>query len=170
MEPHRAPDAPAAYYYSAPDDGSRPGIYYINTYKPQTRDLHNLQALAFHEAIPGHHLQIAIAKELPEVHPWRRDAGQTAFTEGWGLYAELLADEMGLYSSPQDRFGMHNYQAWRAVRLVVDTGIHAMGWSRQQALEFMWKHTLLPPGEAENEIDRYIAWAWSGAQLHGRSP
>ena len=158
LEPHRAPDAPAAYYNSPPEDGSRPGIYYVNTYQPQTRPLYNLRALAVHEAIPGHHLQIAIAKELPEVHTWRRNSGQTAFVEGWALYAELLADEMDLYPTPLDRFGMYNYQAWRAVRLVLDTGLHSKGWTRQQAIDFMTAHTALPENEIANEVDRYIAW------------
>ncbi len=158
IEKHRATDAPAAYYYSAPEDGSRPGIYYVNTVDPGTRPLFNLEALAYHEAIPGHHLQIALAQELPDVHVWRRNAGQTAYVEGWGLYAEMLADELGLYSDPLTRFGMYNYQAWRAVRLVVDTGLHHRGWSRDRAIEFMSNNTALPRNEVENEIDRYIAW------------
>lgn len=158
LEEHRAKDAPAAYYNGPPEDGSRPGIYYVNTYKPETRPLYNLEALAFHEANPGHHTQIAIAHELPEVHVWRKSTGQTAFTEGWALYAEVLADEFGLYSTPMMRFGMYNYQAWRAARLVVDTGIHSMGWSRQKAIDFLVTNTSLPKNEVENEIDRYIAW------------
>ncbi len=158
IEPHRAKDAPAAYYYSAPEEGSRPAYYYVNTVDPQTRALFNLEALAFHEAIPGHHLQIALAQELPDVHIWRRNAGQTAFVEGWALYAEMLADELGLYSDPLTRFGMYNYQAWRAARLVVDTGLHSRGWSRQRAIEFMSESVALPENEIANEIDRYIAW------------
>ena len=158
MEAHRAADAPAAYYYNAPADGSRPAVYYVNAYLPETRPLYNLEALAFHEAVPGHHLQSAIAQELPELHIWRRNQWQTAFGEGWALYSEVLADDMGVYSSPAARFGMYNYQAWRAVRLVVDTGIHDMGWSRQRALDFMLENTALLENEAANEIDRYIAW------------
>ncbi len=158
IEAHRAKDAPAAYYYSAPDDGSRPAYYYVNTSAPQTRPLYNLEALAFHEAIPGHHQQIALAKEMPDVHRWRRDAGQTAFVEGWALYAEILADELGLYTDPVTRFGMYNYQAWRAARLVIDTGLHHKGWSRKKAIDFLAANTALPIGEIENEIDRYIAW------------
>lgn len=158
IEKHRAADAPAAYYYGAPEDGSRPGIYYVNTVDPNTRPLFNLEALAFHEAIPGHHHQIALAQELPDVHVWRRNTGQTAYVEGWALYAEMLADELGLYSDPLTRFGMYNYQAWRAVRLVVDTGLHDQGWSRKRAIEFMSENTALPRNEVENEIDRYIAW------------
>ena len=159
MEAHRAADAPAAYYNPPPSaGGDRPGIYYVNSSDPTTRPLYNMEALAFHEAVPGHHLQIAIAKELPDFHIWRKNIGQTAFVEGWALYAEMLADEMGLYSSPLARFGMYNYQAWRAARLVVDTGLHTKGWTRQQAMEFMAKHTALPENEIANEVDRYIAW------------
>jgi uncharacterized protein (DUF885 family) len=169
MEAHRAEDAPAAYYYSAPEDGSRSAFYYVNTSAPESRPLYNLEALAFHEAIPGHHLQIALAQELPGVHIWRRSAGQTAFVEGWALYSEILADEMGLYSSPSRRFGMYNYQAWRAARLVIDTGIHVMGWTREQALQFLLENTSLPQNEAANEIDRYIAWPGQAlAYLVGR--
>jgi uncharacterized protein (DUF885 family) len=158
IEAHRAGDAPAAYYYSAPEDGSRPGIYYVNTDQPTTRPLFNLEALAFHEALPGHHLQIALASELPDVHVWRRSQGQTAFVEGWALYAEILADELDLYSSPLTLFGMYNYQAWRAARLVLDTGLHHMGWSRDKAIEFLAENTGLPRNEVENEVNRYIAW------------
>lgn len=158
IEAHRAASAPAAYYYSAPEDGSRPAYYYVNTADPTTRPLFNLEALAFHEAIPGHHQQIALAKELPDVHIWRRNSGQTAFVEGWALYAEVLADELGLYSDPVTRFGMYNYQAWRAARLVIDTGLHHKGWSRAKAIAFLNENTALPMGEIENEIDRYIAW------------
>jgi len=158
MESHRSQDAPAAYYYEAPDDLSRPAYYYVNTYLPETRPLYDLEALAFHEAVPGHHLQIALAKEAGDVHPWRRKAGQTAFVEGWALYSELLADELGLYTSPTTRFGMYNFQAWRAARLVIDTGIHHYGWTRAEALEFLLANTSLPEHEAANEVDRYIAW------------
>jgi len=169
MEAHRAPDAPAAFYYAAAGDGSRDAIYYVNTHLPTTRPLYNLEALAFHEAVPGHHLQIAIAQSLPELHIWRRNAGQTAFSEGWALYAEVLADELGLYSTPLTRFGMYNYQAWRAVRLVVDTGLHHQGWSRDEALAFFVENTLFPRQEAANEIDRYIAWpAQALAYMTGR--
>lgn len=158
MEAYRAADAPAAYYYSAPEDGSRPGVYYVNTHDPGSKPLYNLEALAFHEAIPGHHLQIALAQEMPDVHIWRRSTGQTAYVEGWALYSEVLADELDWYSSPQQRFGMYNFQAWRASRLVVDTGMHAMGWSREDALAFLIENTSLHPDDAANEIDRYIAW------------
>lgn len=158
IEPYREKDAPAAYYYGAPDDGSRPAYYYLNTFEPETRPLYDMEALAFHEAVPGHHLQIALAQELKDVPDFRRHTGQTAFIEGWALYAEGLADELGLYSGPLTRFGMLNYEAWRAARLVVDTGMHALGWTREQALSFMGKNTALHLEDAANEIDRYIVW------------
>ncbi len=158
IEAFRENDAPAAYYYSASDDGSRPAYYYVNTSKPETRPLYNMEALAFHEALPGHHLQISIAQALRDVPEIRRHLYVTAFVEGWALYAELLADELGLYSSPETRFGMLNYQAWRAARLVVDTGMHALGWTREQALGFMMDNLAFPKNEMENEIDRYIIW------------
>ncbi|MDP6944141.1 MAG: DUF885 domain-containing protein, partial [Myxococcota bacterium] len=158
IEAYRAASAPAAYYYSAPADGSRPAVFYLNTHQVQERLLYNQEALAFHEAVPGHHLQIALAAEIDDIPTFQRRQSQTAFVEGWGLYAELLADELGLYASPLGRFGMLNYQAWRACRLVVDTGIHALGWSREQAITFMVGHTALTRSEVEVEIDRYIIW------------
>ncbi len=158
IETFRENEAPAAYYYSAADDGSRPAYYYVNTAKPETRPLFNMEALAFHEAVPGHHLQIAIAQGLEGLPKIRRHSGFTAFVEGWALYAELLADELGLYSSPDARLGMLNYPAWRATRLVVDTGLHALGWSRQQAIDFMKANLVLPDDEIVNEVDRYITW------------
>ncbi len=159
IETFRENESPAAYYYSASDDGSRPAYYYLNTGKPETRPLYNMEALAFHEGVPGHHLQIALAQELRDLPDLRRHNQTTAFVEGWGLYAELLADELGLYTSPATRFGMLNYQAWRAGRLVVDTGMHALGWSRDQALAYMKENVpSLPEHEVKNEIDRYITW------------
>ncbi len=158
LEAFRAAEAPAAFYYPAPDDGARPGTYYINTHDLAARPLYNQEALAYHEAVPGHHLQIALSQELEDVPDFQRHMRSTAFTEGWALYAEVLSDEMGLYSSPLSRFGALNYQAWRAVRLVVDTGLHAYGWSREQAIEFMLAYTALSRTEATNEIDRYIVW------------
>lgn len=147
-----------AYYNAPAADGSRPGIYYINTYAPETRPRYEAEVLAYHEAIPGHHLQLAIAQELTEIPLFRRHSGPTAFVEGWALYTERLSDEMGLYSGDMDRMGMLSYDAWRASRLVVDTGIHAFGWSRQQAIDYMHANTLLALNNVENEVDRYIAW------------
>jgi uncharacterized protein (DUF885 family) len=144
-------------YYSWPAmDGSRPGRYYINLYAPETRPRYEAEALAFHEAVPGHHLQIAIAQELPGLPAFQRALGSTAFAEGWGLYTERLSDEMGLYSGDMDRFGILSYDAWRAGRLVVDTGMHALGWTRGQAIDFLQAHTALGGNNIENEVDRYI--------------
>jgi uncharacterized protein (DUF885 family) len=146
-----------AYYRSPAVDGSRPGQYYINTWKPETRTRYEAEVLAYHESIPGHHLQIAIGQELEIQAEFRRHLGPTAFFEGWGLYTERLADEMGLYSGDLDRIGVLSYDAWRASRLVVDTGMHAMGWTRRQAIEFMLAHTALAENNVVNEVDRYIA-------------
>ena len=144
-------------YYSWPAmDGSRPGRYYINLYAPETRPRYEAEALAFHEAVPGHHLQIAIAQELPGLPAFQRALGSTAFSEGWGLYTERLSDEMGLYTGDMDRFGILSYDAWRAGRLVVDTGMHALGWTRRQAIDFLRAHTALGENNIENEVDRYI--------------
>jgi uncharacterized protein (DUF885 family) len=130
----------------------------INTYLPETRPRYEAEALAFHESVPGHHLQIAVAQELKNVPEFRKHQGVTAFVEGWGLYAERLADEMGLYTSDVDRIGMLSFDAWRACRLVVDTGIHAKGWSRQQAIDYMTDNSILAENNIENEVDRYITW------------
>ncbi len=158
IEAFREADAPAAYYYSAPDDGSRPGYYYLNTYKPETRLLYKMPALAYHEAVPGHHLQIALANENKGLPAFMQRMGQTAFVEGWALYAEKLAGELGLYHTPEETVGALTYEMWRAVRLVVDTGMHAKGWSRQQAIDYLTQHTGHDEGEVKNEIDRYIIW------------
>jgi len=158
MGMHEAPNSTIAYYREGAPDGSRPGYYMINTYEPTTRPRYEAEALAFHESIPGHHLQIAIAQELKDVPDFRRFLGVTAFVEGWALYSERLADEMGLYSSDVDRMGMLSYDAWRSCRLVVDTGMHAMGWSRQQAIDYMVQNTCLAQNNIENEVDRYITW------------
>ena len=155
---HEAPYTTIAYYRGPAADGSRPGIYYINTYAPETRTIYEAEVLAYHEALPGHHLQIALAQELESLPLLRRHAGSTAFVEGWALYTERLCDEMGLYTGNLDRIGMLSYDAWRASRLVVDTGMHAFGWSRKRAIEYMLDNTLLAENNIENEVDRYIAW------------
>jgi len=158
MGMHEAPHSTIAYYRNPPMDGSRPGYYMINTFRPETRPRYEAEALAFHESIPGHHLQIAIAMELKGLPEFRKHEGVTAYVEGWALYTERLADEMGLYSSDLDRIGMLSYDAWRACRLVVDTGLHAMGWSRQKAIDFMMDNTVLAENNIVNEVDRYITW------------
>ncbi|MCA9573739.1 MAG: DUF885 domain-containing protein, partial [Myxococcales bacterium] len=158
IEPFRAPDAPAAYYYSAPEDGSRPAYYYLNTHDPQSRPLYTMPALAWHEAIPGHHLQIALAHEAEALPTFMQNTGFTAFVEGWALYAEQLADELGLYHTPAERMGAYAYEMWRAARLVVDTGLHAEGWSRETAERFLLENTALAENNIANEVDRYITW------------
>ena len=148
-----------AYYMGPSLDGSRPGTYFQNTWKPNERTSFDLESVAFHEAVPGHHFQICIAQEMEELPLIRRLTMFTAYAEGWGLYSERLADEMGLYSSDLQRIGMLAADAWRATRLVVDTGMHAFGWTRQQALDYMLANTPIARIDAEAEIDRYIAYA-----------
>jgi uncharacterized protein (DUF885 family) len=155
---HAAPHQTIAYYSWPAVDGSRPGRYYINLHAPETRPRYEAEVLAFHEAVPGHHLQIAIAQELEGIPAFQRLLGSTAFAEGWGLYTERLSAEMGLYSGDLDRFGILSFDAWRAGRLVVDTGIHALGWSRDRAIAFLHDHTALADNNIENEVDRYIVW------------
>ncbi len=152
-----AKDSTLAYYMQPSDDGTRPGIFFINTTEPTTRTRYEAEALGFHESVPGHHLQLALAQEL-DLPDFRRHGFITAFHEGWGLYTERLADEMGLYSDDVSRLGMLSFDSWRSGRLVVDTGIHAMGWSRQNAIDFMASNSPQAPNNVANEIDRYIAW------------
>ena len=153
-------DAPrvTAYYVRPALDGSRPGTYFTNTYRAEERDRFTAEAVAFHEAVPGHHFQLALAQELEELPPLRRQADITAHIEGWALYAERLAEEMGLYSGDITRLGLLAEDSARAARLVVDTGLHARGWSRQQAVDFLRAHTLLPEVDIQTETDRYIEW------------
>jgi uncharacterized protein (DUF885 family) len=158
MGEHEEKYSTIAYYRQPAADGSRPGRYYVNTYAPETRPRYEAEVLAYHESIPGHHLQLAIAQELEGIPDFRKYSGVTAFVEGWGLYTERLADEMGLYSSALDRIGVLSYDAWRACRLVVDTGMHAKNWSRRQAIEFMLENTALAENNIVNEVDRYITW------------
>ena len=146
-----------AYYMPPALDGSRPGTYYTNVNKPEERTSFDLESVAFHEAVPGHHFQISIALETPDLPMIRRLSLFTAYVEGWGLYSERLADEMGLYSSDLQRIGMLSADVWRASRLVVDTGMHALGWTRQQAVDYMVENTPVAPIDVEAEIDRYIA-------------
>ena len=149
----------AANEYNPPaEDGSRPGLFYINAYRAETQNRAPAESTAFHETIPGHHLQNAIALERREIHPIGRYLGNSGYTEGWALYAERLADELNLYSSDLDRLGMLSSQAFRASRLVVDSGIHTMGWSRQQAIDYMAGHTAEPDADIASEVDRYIVW------------
>jgi len=161
VEAYREEESPPAFYIPPSIDGSRQGQYYINTYQPEERQLHKIAAITFHEATPGHHFQIGIEMELPGLPAFRtlgaRMAG-SAYVEGWGLYTERLADEMGLYANDQERLGMLDAQSFRAARLVVDSGLHAMDWTRQQAIDFMHERGSLPMMDAEIEVDRYTVW------------
>lgn len=148
----------AARYFQPPTDLSRPGVYYINTYKPESRPRFSMTSLAVHEGLPGHHLQIALALENKELPQFRRSAGFTAYIEGWALYTERLGDEMGLYQDDLSRLGMLSDQALRASRLVVDTGLHAKGWTREKAIGFMKDNTPMSQEEIEAEVDRYTVW------------
>jgi uncharacterized protein (DUF885 family) len=152
-----APGAAGAYYMPPALDGSRPGIYYANTYEVENRFRQACEATAFHEAVPGHHFQLTIAMELDELPLLRRLSAPNAYAEGWGLYTERLAREMGLYSDDVALLGMLTLDSMRAARLVVDTGLHAKGWSKQQALDYMQQNTPMAAVEIESEVDRYIA-------------
>jgi uncharacterized protein (DUF885 family) len=158
IPPYEAPYTTIAYYREPHFDGSKPGEYFVNTYKPETRARYEIAALSAHESIPGHHLQIALSQEMGDQPLFRKLDGSTAFVEGWALYTERLADEMGLYTNDLDRLGRISYDAWRGSRLVVDTGLHSLGWTRAQAEQFMREHTALTEVNIVNEVDRYIGW------------
>ncbi len=155
---HLAPKYTSGRYVGAPYGGTQPGIYWVNTYQLESRPLYNLPALTLHESVPGHHLQGSLAQEMESLPNFRRHSYISAFGEGWGLYSEWLGLESGFYTDPYDNFGRLTYEMWRACRLVVDTGIHAMGWTRQQSIDYLASHTALPLHECETETDRYISW------------
>lgn len=154
----RQREGAVAQYSPATEDGSRPGIFWISTYRPDSVPRAYGEATAFHEGIPGHHLQVAIAQERTGAHPLTRYFGFSGFSEGWALYSEVLADEMGLYSSDVTRMGLLASQAWRAARLVLDAGIHSRGWTREQAVEYLGRTTTMSPVQLQGEVDRYISW------------
>ncbi|MEJ2858319.1 MULTISPECIES: DUF885 domain-containing protein [unclassified Saccharothrix] len=169
MHAVEAENSTLAYYLAAAEDGSRPGAHVVNTHDPRSRPRYEYEALAFHESVPGHHLQIALAQSLDDLPAFRRFTYVAAHAEGWGLYAERLADEMGLYTDDLARMGMLSFDAWRACRLVVDTGMHHFGWSRDRALAFLRDGSALSEANVRNEVDRYIAWPGQAtAYLVGR--
>lgn len=155
---HTAKSQTTAYYYQGSLKTGRPGNFYANTYALDSRPKWEMEALTLHEAVPGHHLQISLAQELEDLPAFRQQAGFTAYIEGWALYAESLGTQMGFYQDPYSKFGQLTYEMWRAVRLVVDTGMHALGWSRQEAIDFFTKNTGKTEHDITVEIDRYIAW------------
>lgn len=157
VEAFRARSASAASYSAPSADGSRPGIFYVNTYDIPARPRYSLESLYLHEATPGHHYQIALQRELTDLPAFRRFGGETAYIEGWGLYAESLGKELGVYTDPLMYFGALEYELWRSIRLVVDTGLHAKGWSRQDVLDYMYANSPVRPTRAASEAERFMA-------------
>jgi len=153
-----APDATTGFYYPGAEDGSRAGTYWVNTYKPETRPRWEFVPLTLHEAVPGHHLQVSLAAEQQDLPAFRRHMYKVAFGEGWGLYSESLADELGLVDDPADKMGQLVFEMWRAVRLVVDTGMHVKGWSRAKAIQYFLENTPRNELDVTNEVDRYLVY------------
>lgn len=157
VEKFREQSASGASYRTGTPDGSRPGVFYVNTYDLSARPIWAVESLFLHEAAPGHHFQLSIQQELEELPKFRRFGGYTAFTEGWGLYAETLGEELGVYTDPYQYFGKLNAELWRAIRLVVDTGLHYKQWSRQDVLDFMYENSAVKEARAVSEAERYMA-------------
>jgi uncharacterized protein (DUF885 family) len=151
-------DSPMAYYYAGTADGSRPGRVNVNLYNFSERALHSVEVVSYHEGVPGHHLQISIAQELTGLPEFRKYQDYTAFTEGWGLYSERLGKEIGFYKDPYNDYGRLEADMWRAIRLVVDTGVHSQHWTRQQMVDYFHDHSALDETNIQSEVDRYIAW------------
>jgi uncharacterized protein (DUF885 family) len=158
MEASRSKDAVPADYTDGTADGSRPGHINVNEWDPEHRLTLNIEAIAYHEGIPGHHLQISLAQELPDLPEFRKHAGYTAFVEGWALYAEQLGKEVGRYQDPYSEYGRLENEMWRAIRLVIDTGVHDKHWSRDQMVAFFHRYTAMDEPNVQSEVDRYIAW------------
>jgi uncharacterized protein (DUF885 family) len=158
MDSFRAPDAVPADYSPGTGDGSRPGRINVNEFAPEKRLLLNVEAIAYHEGIPGHHLQFSIAESLPDIPEFRRNGSYNAYSEGWAFYSERLGKEMGFYEDPYSEYGRLENEMWRSVRLVVDTGVHYKHWSRQQMIDFFTAHTAMDAQNIATEVDRYIAW------------
>jgi uncharacterized protein (DUF885 family) len=158
MDPFRAKNAVPADYTPGAQDGSRPGRINVNQWDPEHRLTLNIEAIAYHEGVPGHHLQISIAQELPELPAFRRSGDYTAFIEGWALYSERLGKEIGFYQDPYSDYGRLENEMWRAIRLVIDTGVHEKHWSREQMVEFFHRYTAMDEPNVQSEVDRHIAW------------
>jgi uncharacterized protein (DUF885 family) len=154
----KAPSQTTAYYQAGAPRAGRPGCYFVNTYNLHARPKWEMDALTLHEAVPGHHLQISLGQEMENVPEFRKHAGYSAFVEGWGLYSESLGEELDMYKDPYSKFGQLSYEMWRAVRLVVDTGMHSMGWTRQRAIDFFRENTGKTDQDITVEVDRYIVW------------
>jgi uncharacterized protein (DUF885 family) len=158
MEPYREPSAPPADYSPGSADGSRPGRINVNEYDPAHRLLLNVEAIAYHEGVPGHHMQFSIAQELTDIPPFRKFASYNAYSEGWAFYAERLGKEAGFYQDPYSEYGRLENEMWRSVRLVVDTGVHEDHWTRQHMVDYFHAHTAMDDTNIASEVDRYIGW------------